>query len=79
VLTACEESGRSNEAPILLGPPEEFVKYCPRPVKLPDRSLTQFEVENSWIQDRASLVLCADRHAAVTEFYEDRDSRILAQ
>jgi hypothetical protein len=48
-------------------------------VKLPERPLTQLEVESNWIEDRGRLISCAERHGAVVEFYQDRDSRIMAK
>lgn len=57
----------------------EFTQPCGRPVGLPERPLSQYEVESYWIEDRSALVTCAQRHDAVVEFYRDRDSRIMAQ
>lgn len=45
-------------------------------MNLPDQALTQVEVERYWRQDRRSLVICADRHSALVDFIEDRDSRL---
>lgn len=76
VLTACGESIGSVEPPTLMEPPSEFTQPCSRPVKLPERPLTQLEVETNWIEDRGRLISCAERHEAIVAFYEDRDSRI---
>lgn len=77
VLTACGESIGSVEPPVLTEPPSEFTRPCPRPVKLPERPLTQLEVETNWIEDRGRLISCSERHGALVEFYQDRDSRIM--
>ncbi len=77
VLTACGESIGSVEPPILAEAPPELTRPCPRPVKLPESSLTQLEVEANWIEDRGRLISCSERHGALVEFYQDRDSRII--
>lgn len=75
-LMGCQESIGSVEPPLLLPPPDGFIVPCQRPIKLPERSLTQSETEFFWATDRSNLVTCADRYSAVVSFYSDRDSRI---
>jgi hypothetical protein len=45
-------------------------------VLLPERGLTQAEVERWWIQDRARLLECRARHDALNAFVRDRDGRL---
>jgi hypothetical protein len=34
------------------------LERCSRPIKLPDRELTQLDIERFWAKDRAELVKC---------------------
>lgn len=76
VLVACSESIGFVEPPMLAGPPLEFSQQCSRPVDLPNRELTQSDVETYWITDRSELISCGERHQAIVDFYRDRDDRI---
>ena len=78
-LTACSASIGSVEPPKLVTPPEELTESCARPVLLPDRELTQAEVEMFWINDRENLIRCGYRLQELIAFYQDRDERIQAQ
>lgn len=78
LLTACAASDRSVVPPRLDPPPPSLTVACPPPVDLPTGSLTQREVERHWIRDRISLLECADRHAALSIYYQTRD-RALAR
>lgn len=49
---------------------------CPRPVALPDRALTQAEVETLWARDRAALVSCGWKRDALVAFYADLRERL---
>ncbi len=75
-LAACSESIGSVEPPKLTPPPEEITVRCDRPGALPERPLTQSEVEAYWIRDRERLVQCGYRFDALLAYYTDRDSRI---
>jgi|GEM_PF-196349 len=61
VLTACAASTEGK-----LAPPPSLTVACPAPVALPDRALTQAEVELSWGRDRSALRDCGDRLGALT-------------
>lgn len=76
VLAACSDSIGSVEPPKLMPPPVELTGDCARPVLLPNRSLTQSEVENFWLRDRANLIECGQYKELLEEFYRDRDIRI---
>lgn len=75
-LTACEESIGSVESPKLKPPPSGLTDLCSRPVLLPNRELTQREVEAYWITDRERLIRCGYKLQQLIEFYVDRDRRI---
>lgn len=36
----------------------KLIEKCARPVKLPNRELTQLDVERFWAKDRAELIKC---------------------
>jgi hypothetical protein len=61
-LTACAAS--TVVSPRLNPPPSLLVK-CAAPVRLPERALTQVEVETFWGRDREALRRCAGRHRAL--------------
>jgi len=71
-VVASVEANRIELAPA----PIELTRVCPAPVDLPDRGLSQADVERLWSRDRASLVTCRNRHGALVRFYQDRDGRI---
>lgn len=58
VLAAC--SG-STVADLALPPPASLVAPCPRPVLLPERALSQVEVERFWGRDRSALRACGEQ------------------
>lgn len=76
VLTACEGSIRSSKAPIIASPGDNLIRPCQRPVSLPDRALTQEEVESYWIRDRANLIACGKQLQSLSEFIKKRDIQI---
>lgn len=75
-LVACSESIGSVEPPSLASPRSELLKECAQPVLLPDKSLSQFEVEKFWIRDRINLIECAKYKTLLQDFYADRDAKI---
>jgi len=77
LLQACAGSIRSTEPPQLDPAPEALTATCPRPVTLPDRALTQAEVEAFWLKDRQRLVECGLTKQAVVEYYTNRDRMIM--
>lgn len=76
LLMGCEGLTNSIDGLPLDGPPVSLTEQCDRPVTLPDRTLTQVDVEQFWIQDRSNLITCGDRHSAVIDFYSSRDGLI---
>ena len=38
--------------------------------------MTQRDIERFWSRDRVSLVDCAKRHAALRDFYQERDGAL---
>lgn len=52
---------------------------CPDPAQLPNGPMKQRDVERYWSRDRASLIECGDRHAALREFYQQRDGALRAK
>jgi hypothetical protein len=43
---------------------------CGRPVPLPDRQLTQREVETLWAADRGALLKCGVSKAGLVTYYQ---------
>ncbi|MBZ9808109.1 dehydrogenase [Mesorhizobium sp. ESP-6-2] len=62
--------------PALVEPARETVAACLGPVRLPKGVLTQRDVERLWISDRKALITCAKRHAALRDFYAQRDAEL---
>lgn len=60
--------------PLLVAPDSRLVQRCLRAVQLPDRAITQAELEELWGTDRARLRTCALRHGALRDFYATRDA-----
>lgn len=77
LLQACADSIRSTEPPQLDAAPPALTQPCPRPVTLPDRALTQAEVEAFWLRDRQRLVECGLTKQAVVDYYSNRDQLIM--
>ena len=46
-------------------PPASMTTPCAGPVALPERALTDAEVEVLWGRDRTALRACGERHAAL--------------
>lgn len=61
-LTACAASTPSIKQLHVDAPPASLVQPCRSPVGIPERQLTQADVENYWLRDRRSLVDCRSRH-----------------
>jgi len=49
---------------------------CRQPVRLPERELTQVDIERYWRIDRAALVRCAGEKAELVRYYDDLFRRI---
>lgn len=71
VLGACAASTPSSEQLRLDPPPASTTIPCQNATRLPDRELTQREVEDFWIRDRQRLAECHSRHGALVEWSED--------
>lgn len=63
-------------APVLSPPPDDLAPPCDAPQTLPDRALTQSEVEVLWARDQAALISCGQSLEALREFYRKRDARL---
>lgn len=61
-------------ASLLASPPQALAADCAGPIDLPDAALSAGEVERFWADDRAMLISCAGKHAALRQFYESRDA-----
>lgn len=74
-LAACGDSTRfSSKPPVLEPAPWELTRICPQPVPLPERTLSQAEVEEFWLRDRQALVECGIDKAALLRYYQNRDA-----
>lgn len=76
VLTACAGSTKYTDGPTLTGADSSITGPCNRPVKLPNRALSQADVEKYWSRDRANLVKCAGEKAEVVRYYDDLFKRV---
>lgn len=76
-LAACADSIQSSsEPPVLEQAPWELTRICAQPVPLPERTLSQAEVEAFWLRDRQALVECGVSKAALMRYYQNRDALI---
>jgi len=57
-------------------PDSALLRECGSPAALGDGPLTQAQVEDLWITDRAALLDCYRRHLALRNFVVDRDDRL---
>jgi hypothetical protein len=48
-----------------------MVVGCAEPQQLPERVMTQAEVELAWGRDRAALRFCRDRHGALVVWVKE--------
>lgn len=71
-LQACAVSKPSVESRIdLPALPSKFISTTCKPGALPDRALTQAEVEKLWARDRARLSKCGYSLGGLIAFYTD--------
>lgn len=77
LLAACGASIQSSEPPTLNPAPAQLTRSCPRPVDLPDRPLSQLEVEELWIRDRQALINCGLSKDALARYYAERDADLI--
>lgn len=79
LVTGCLGSTGSSKIDkgILTQPDVVLVAECQGPVTIPDKELTQEEVEYYWSQDRKLLVVCKRKHGAVVKYYKKRDEAIM--
>ena len=76
VLTACEDSIGQSKPPVIAGPGETLTEPCKPPIELPNRALTQVEVETLWRQDRANLIACGKQLQTLVEIIRERDIKL---
>lgn len=62
--------------PILAAPDSSLLRACKGVVDLPDRALTQLDVERLWKTDRLALIECGKRHKALGDFIKQRDGAL---
>ncbi len=62
LLTGCQTGLVSSEQIRLDDPVPSLIIPCAMAVRLPDRELTQSEVEKYWLMDRYKLVDCRGKH-----------------
>ena len=67
ILASCGED-RPSEIP---APPPSLTPPCALPQSLPERALSQSEVELLWGRDRSSLRSCASRHDGLADYILD--------
>ncbi len=70
-LTACAASTAVSPS---LSPPPSLLVPCIAPMKLPERALTQVEVETFWGRDRVALRRCAGRYKGLIDWVAGSDN-----
>jgi len=71
VVAACllvASCGSTGIEPVRPSPPPSLTQPCMVPGVLPERGLSDQEVEVFWGRDRAALRACAGRHAGLVEW-----------
>jgi hypothetical protein len=63
-------------APVIARPDSSLLKVCGLPVDIGKGALSQAQVEDLWISDRAALLTCYRRHTALRNFIIDRDNAL---
>ncbi len=58
LLTACGGSTKLDSPGLKAAIDSKLLEKCQRPVKLPNRDLTQLDIERFWAKDRAELIKC---------------------
>lgn len=76
-LAACSASTPSVEELNIRRASASLTQPCLRPVLLPDRILTQAEVEDYWLVDRRNLLNCRSRHAGLVNEHNETLDTIL--
>ena len=71
-MTACAGSIKLDNPGIKAQADSKLTQKCDLPSKLPNRALTQFDVERLWAKDRAALVRCGITKEALVKFYKKR-------
>lgn len=64
LLTGCAGSIAANPP----APPPSLTLACAAPVALPERAMSDRDVEIFWGRDRTALRACAERHGALTDW-----------
>jgi len=62
--------------PQLPDPSPVLTQPCDDPVQLPETALNTADVESYWLMDRAALLACAERHEALSGWYQQRDAAL---
>jgi len=79
-LQGCSVSTRSIDVvaptPIIYNIDSALREKCKLPLHLPDRGLTQAEVERYWGTDRKNLIICAERHGLLDAAVRFRDAQL---
>jgi hypothetical protein len=52
------------------------MRLCALPVDIGKGPLTQAQVEDLWVTDRANMLACYRRHLALRNFIIDRDNAL---
>ena len=73
LLTACAGSTKPAKPGLVVQPDSRLTQSCKRPVKLPEKELSQKEVETFWRKDRVALINCGVSKDALVRFYRKRD------
>ena len=64
----------SAKAQIDLGNIDAVAAPCNDPLLLPERKLSQVEIERYWAKDRASLIVCRDEKGTLVSYLKSLQS-----
>lgn len=67
VLTACADLIKPDKV-LIDRPAPSITQKCADPVRLPDRAMTQQEVEAYWGLDRVNLGRCGRKHGVLVQW-----------
>lgn len=52
-------------------PAPSLLQPCAQPVTIPEKDLTDQEIEVMWGRDRRALRVCADRHSGISGYFAE--------
>jgi len=72
LLMGCAASTKLDRPGLNVQADSSFTSRCRLPAKLPERALTQRQVEEYWANDRANLIRCGVSKQKLVDFMKKR-------